>query len=163
VRELWKSATAEEQAQAHRACAQILALWLGKRRREEVAQALVIPGLRVWQLSQQALSGMLAGLLHQPRPRRRNQETTTMEAQHDDPRSLRKRIAEQEKQIADQQDLIKLLMSIPKPKSEPSSVPEVPTRGTKTRPGRAGRKGEDGSGGVSLDASPAARRAEGSR
>jgi hypothetical protein len=37
-------------------------MWLGKRDREAVAKELSIPTLRVWQLSQQALSGMLAGL-----------------------------------------------------------------------------------------------------
>ena len=46
---------------------------------------LSIPGLRVWHLSQQALSGMLAGLLHQPHPRRRSLEAT-MEARDDNPR-----------------------------------------------------------------------------
>ena len=102
VRELWTSATSEEQRQAHQACTQILALWLGKRRRAEVAAELSIPPLRVWQMSQQALSGMLAGLLHQPRPRRRALEAT-ME-QDDDPRKLRKLLAEKERQLADRDE-----------------------------------------------------------
>lgn len=156
VRELWTSATSEEQRQAHSACTQILALWLGKRRREEVARELSIPGLRVWQLSQQALSGMLAGLLHQPRPRRRGLEAT-MEQRDDDPKKLRKKIAEQEKQIADQQDLIKLLTSIPKPRSMEPSAAEVPTPATKTRAAKGPRKPEASGGTLSLDASPAAR------
>lgn len=151
VRELWQSATAEEQTQAHRACTQILTLWLGKRCREEVARELSIPPLRVWQLSQQALSGMLAGLLHQPRPRRQSQKEPTMERE-DDVRSLKRRIAEQEQQIADQRDLIGLLTSLPKPKSEPSAS-EVPTRATKTRAGRAPRKREEGRGELPRDVS----------
>lgn len=156
VRELWKSATAEEQTRAHQTCIQILALWLGKRQREEVATELSIPGLRVWQLSQQALSGMLAGLLHQPRPRRRN-EDTTMDTKNEDPRSLKKQLAERDKRIADQEDLIRLLTSIPKPRSEQSSATEVPTPATKTRTTRASRKADEGRGDVPLHTSAPAR------
>jgi len=156
VRELWQSATAQEQTRAHTACTQILTLWLGKKRREEVAAELSIPSLRVWQLSQQALSGMLAGLLHQPRPRRRNPETT-MENREEDPRTLKKRLAERDKQIADQQDLIRLLTSIPKPRSEGPPAAEAPAPATKTRAGRAARKREEGGGSASLDASAGAR------
>jgi hypothetical protein len=155
VRELWKSATSQEQAQAHRACTQILALWLGKRRREEVAAELSIPGLRVWQLSQQALSGMLAGLLHQPRPRRRNEEPN-MHEKDDDPRRLKKLLAEKDKLLSDQADLIRLLMSIPAPKGE-MSASEAPTPATKTRAARVSRKAEGGRGRVSQDASASAR------
>lgn len=156
VRELWQSATAEEQTKAHQACIQILTLWLGKKQREEIAHELSIPPLRVWQLSQQALSGMLAGLLHQPRPRRHSQEMT-MESQDDDPRTLKKRLAEKDKQIADQQDLIRLLTSIPKPRSEQPSAEEVPTSTTKTRAGRARGKREEGGGNVPGPASPQPR------
>jgi hypothetical protein len=151
VRELWTSATREEQARAHQACTQILALWLGRRRRAEVAEDLSIPPLRVWQLSQQALSGMLAGLLHQPRPRRRRQEDA-MEQREDDPRTLKKRLAEKDKQIADQQELIRLLTSIPKPRDE-TSAREAPTPERKTRGPRAAKKREDGGGEIPLDAS----------
>lgn len=156
VRELWKSATGEEQMRAHQVCIQILALWLGKRRREEVAAELSIPGLRVWQLSQQALSGMLAGLLHQPRSRRRN-EDTMMDAKDEDPRSLKKQLAERDRRIAQQEDLIRLLTSIPKPRSEVPSATEVPANETKTRTARSARKREDGGGNVPVRELPAAR------
>ena len=155
VRELWTSATAEEQIQAHRACTQILALWLGKRRREEVALELSIPGLRVWQLSQQALSGMLAGLLHQPKARRAREEPVMIE-KVDDPRVLKKRLAERDKTISDQQDLIRLLSSLPKPRSEPSESKES-TPAAKTRGRTAKVLGETGGGSLSGDASSAAR------
>jgi len=155
VRELWTQASREEQEQAHRACTQILAMWLGKRRREEVARELSIPSLRVWQLSQQALSGMLSGLLHQPRPRRRG-EVSTMSAKDDDPRVLKKRNAELERQIKDQQELIQLLTTIPKPKcEEPTSGP--PTPAAKTRARRARVQGEADGGKASSESSPEAR------
>ena len=158
VRELWTSATVEDQTSAHRACAQILAMWLGKRQREEVARELVIPPLRVWQLSQQALAGMLAGLLHQPKARRANQEMP-MTAKDDDPRVLKKRIAELEKQVADHQDLIRLLSSLPKPKSsEPSEpVSRSPAASSKTGARRATAHAERVSGRAPDNTSPAAR------
>jgi hypothetical protein len=69
VRALWDAATEEEKSRSHRMCVAILEWWLGKATREEVSKKLSLPSLRVWQLSQQALAGMLAGLLRQPRTR----------------------------------------------------------------------------------------------
>ena len=69
VRALWEQATQEEREKAHTTCMAILEYWLGKKSKEEVASGLSVTPLRVWQLSQQALSGMLAGLLKQPRTR----------------------------------------------------------------------------------------------
>ena len=158
VRELWTTATAAEQQAAHRACAQILAMWLGRRRREEVARELEIPPLRVWQLSQQALSGMLAGLLHQPKARR-GKESETMILKDDDPRFLKKRITELEKRLSDSQGLVDLLAQLPKPKenelSEPASQTSAPE--AKTRKARA-RAIAEGSRGRVLEEPPAAAR-----
>src|SRR5687767_4111723 len=70
VRELWKAASPEEQARAHQAAVLMLQAWLGKITREEAARTLDLSPLRFWQLSQQAVAGMVAGLLRQPRPRR---------------------------------------------------------------------------------------------
>jgi len=80
-----------------------------------------------------------------------------MEAKDDDPRALKKRIAEQEKQIADQMSLITLLTNIPKPRVEGAPASEAPAPATKTRPGKAARKREEGGGSASLDAAAAAR------
>lgn len=150
VRELWSAASREEQEQAHRSCTQILAMWLGKRRREEVSMELSIPPLRVWQLSQQALAGMLAGLLHQPRPRRRREETT-MDPKTKDLRVLEKRNAELERLLLDREDLIRLLSALPKPRSEPSASVQ-PTPAAKSRVRRKGAGAEPGGGDASLDA-----------
>ena len=155
VRELWTAASREEQEQAHRSCTQILSMWLGKRRREEVSLELSIPPLRVWQLSQQALAGMLAGLLHQPRPRRR-QEETTMDPIKNDLRAQAKRIAELERLLADREDLIRLLSSLPKPRTVPSESVS-PTPAAKTRSRRKAPGGEAGGGGAHGDAQAEAR------
>lgn len=127
VKELWQSATASEQETAHRACVQILAMWLGKRTRAAVASELSIPSLRVWQLSQQALSGMLAGLLRQPRPRRRVEEIP-MEEREESRSAMKRKIAELEKDLAVQRDLLQLIASVPKPRSGPpdSTTPSAP-------------------------------------
>jgi hypothetical protein len=116
VRELWQSATSEEQQSAHRSCVQILALWLGKRTREDVAANLSLPPLRVWQLSQQALAGMLAGLLIQPKSRRGRPESTTT-CNPDDPRVLNKRIEELSRKNAELEQLVRLVAQLPTPAS----------------------------------------------
>src|SRR5688572_19158960 len=67
IKTLWESASEEERARAHRTAVEVLCAWLGKATRAEAAARLSIPPLRFWQLSQQAVSGMVAGLLHQPR------------------------------------------------------------------------------------------------
>ena len=69
VRGLWENAPPEEKERAHETCMKILEYWLGKKSKGKVAKELEITPLRVWQLSQQALSGMMAGLLSQPRRR----------------------------------------------------------------------------------------------
>ena len=71
VRGLLDAASEEEKKTAQETCALILELWLGKTSKAEIGRRLNLPPLRVWQLSQQALSGMIAGLLVQPRMRSR--------------------------------------------------------------------------------------------
>jgi hypothetical protein len=139
-------------------CVQILSLWLGKRDRMAVASELSIPPLRVWQLSQQALSGMLAGLLRQPRTRRK-QEERTMEEQADDPKVLKRRIAELEKDLCSQRELLQLLANLPKPRSGPpdstTHAPSKPAAKTSTNP-RSKRKATGGDE-LALEPDPAAR------
>lgn len=69
VRALWDASTPEEKARAHRISVGIIDWWVGRRTKDETACRLGLTPLRLWQLSQRALSGMLAGLLHQPRLR----------------------------------------------------------------------------------------------
>lgn len=58
--ESWRAAPMEAQQRAHQTCVEVLAMWLGRKPREEVAKTLSIPPMRVCQLSQQALCGMVA-------------------------------------------------------------------------------------------------------
>lgn len=118
VRELWKSASAEERAAAHRKGVLMLALWLGRKTRAEVSSELSLPPLRVWQLSQMALSGMLAGLLKQPR-HRRGKEAASMN-EEESPSRLKKRIAQLEQENRDLKALLDLIKDLPSVEERPS-------------------------------------------
>jgi hypothetical protein len=110
VKALWESASEEEKARAHEECAAILAWWLGRADRQEVAARLQVGPIRAWQLSQQALAGMAAGLLRQPRTRKALKPNLPPE---EDPRALRKQIAALEKDLEVMKGLVELLRGLP--------------------------------------------------
>ncbi|MBK8178541.1 MAG: hypothetical protein IPK67_06555 [Planctomycetes bacterium] len=114
VKELWRASGSEAQERAHRSCVEILAMWLGKKPREEVARSLGVPPLRVWQLSQQALSGMLAGLLKQPRTRSTGAWPTEQRGE-DSPRVLKMKVAALEEANKKLEKLVELLKELPRP------------------------------------------------
>jgi len=109
VRGLWDAASDEERATAHRTGVAILEMWLGQASRKEVAERLEVPPLRVWQLSQQALSGMVAGLLRQPKGRRRVEGTMVEEPRW----KLRKKMEKMETELASLRRLVGLLRELP--------------------------------------------------
>ena len=111
VRSLWESASEEERSRAHQSSMAILELWLGKKTKYELAQELSLSPLRVWQLSQSALSGMLAGLLKQPRTRGRPEEMPR--DPENDPRALKARIKKLESQLELTEDLVRVLKDLP--------------------------------------------------
>jgi hypothetical protein len=110
MRSLWDSASQEEKEKAHQAAAAILENWLGQASREEIAKKLGVPPLRVWQMSQQALVGLVAGLLKQPKARK---ETKVNLPPEEDPVKLQKRIANLERDLAMMKELVGLLKEFP--------------------------------------------------
>src|SRR5262245_40327811 len=94
VRGLWEAASEEERQRAHRQGVSILEWWVGRRTREEVGLELGVGSLRVWQLSQSALSGMLAGLLRQPRRRGRAAMRAVLDDERQELAALKKENAE---------------------------------------------------------------------
>jgi hypothetical protein len=125
VRALWQSASTEEQKTAHELCMALLEYWLGKATKQEIAQRLEVPGLRVWQLSQMALSGMLAGLLRQPKTRPRGRPAPVPSSPGEDPRLLRRRIVELERKLKATEDLVRVLRDLPwAPKEAPGTAQE---------------------------------------
>ena len=127
VRGLWEAALPEERAEAHATCMLILEYWLGKKSKSEVAAELEVSALRVWQLSQQALSGMMAGLLTQPR--RKVTRDAFEEGRGETKESLRKRIAKLEQELSRTEDLVRVLRTAP----WANPVSDSPPKGGKGR------------------------------
>jgi hypothetical protein len=145
VRLLWESAAPEERTRAHATCVAILSMWLGRKTRQQVAQELELPPLRVWQLSQAGLSGMLAGLLKQPRGRGKG---LSMESNDEDPRVLKKRISELEAENRSLRDLVEVLKTLPSAREQPASRPRKKPE-TKTHARKAEvQRGVEGPGGT---------------
>lgn len=74
IKEIWERASAREKEEAHKTAVAILETWLGRSTRSEAAARLGIPAVRLHQLSQLATSGLMAGLLKQPKMRKRMKE-----------------------------------------------------------------------------------------
>lgn len=131
VRALWDWATPEQKEKAHQSAAVLMEWWMGRVTKQDVAMRLSVPQLRVWQLSQQAVSGMVAGLLIQPKTRAKGAPPMNPE---EDPKKLQKKIAELEKHIAMQDRLISVLREMPGCRD--ASIPmeaEVPKAPVQTR------------------------------
>ena len=163
VRALWDAASAEEKERAHRSCVAILSLWLGRKTRMQVASELELPPLRVWQMSQSALSGMLAGLLKQPRGRSRRPSAS--EPSEEDPRALKKRIAQLEQENDTLRTLVEILKSLPsarepapRPRGEKKKPQEKKSGSKKRKPNEAQRRAEAGGGSEAQEPGPAAPR-----
>jgi hypothetical protein len=112
VKALWESATPEEQKKAHQMAAVILEHWMGQISQTEAAEKLGMPWVRIWQLSRQALSGLTAGLLKQPKMRKGKKSAPPIDPA-EDPEVLKKRIAELEKDLGMMKELVGLLKEFP--------------------------------------------------
>lgn len=123
VRALWAGATPQAQEAAHRAATAVLRAWLGKASREEAAEELGLTPLRFWQLSQQAVAGLMAGLLHQPRFRGRVVPGSGLEAESVG--VLRRRITSLERELDGARRLIGLLRQLPVPRAAGPASPEA--------------------------------------
>ena len=109
IRSLWEWATTAEKEQAHRTAAAMMEYWMGQSSKQEIALRLNIPQIRVWQLSQQAISGMVVGLLHPPKNKTKNAQVNPEE----DPKKLHRRILELERHVSMQHRLIVILREMP--------------------------------------------------
>jgi hypothetical protein len=67
IRAIWELASTKERQDAYQLAVQILEHWLGRQTRKDLGDKLNLPPLRVWQLSQQALTGMVVALMAQPK------------------------------------------------------------------------------------------------
>ena len=121
VKGLLLNASLEEQQTAHRLATTVLATWLGQKTRGEAAKELGLPVVRVKQLSEAALSGMVAGLLKQP-----TRMPKGALPPEEDPVKLRKRIGDLEEETQMLKELVNLLKDLPANKAlaqEPAREP----------------------------------------
>ena len=107
VKALWQSATEQDRQRAHETGMVMMEYWLGRISKVQAAKQLEIPPIRVWQLSQKAISGMLAGLLIQPKTKE------AMMNPSDDPILLKKRITELEEKVKTLEALVQILKQMP--------------------------------------------------
>ena len=109
VKSLWNSASEEEKLAAHKTAVMVLEHWMGRMTRAELARKLQMPPVRAFQLSRMALSGMVAGLLRQPKPL----PNGTPLLPEENPKTLLKRVAELERQNALLTDLLSVVRDMP--------------------------------------------------
>lgn len=133
VRAVWAAASPEEQRRAHDTATVILRTWLGKATREEGAKELSLSPLRFWQLSQQAVAGLVAGLVTQPRFRGRAAGPSA--PPEESVGVLKKRIAALERELEGSRRLIGILKDLPTPRA--ALAPPSPESGD----GRARKRG----------------------
>lgn len=111
IREIWDRASAREKEEAHKTAVAILETWLGRATRREAAQRLGIPAVRLHQLSQLATSGLMAGLLKQPKARKRVREAP------DEVLVLKKTCEQLQKENDEFKRLLSVLRDLPRPSS----------------------------------------------
>jgi len=151
IKAIWDAATEEERQRARELATELLGLWLGQQTKEDLAKRLSVPPIRVWQMSQRAVAGMVASMLRPPLGRR-----GAMPRQDPEVRALRTRVAGLEKDLEVSRRLVSILRTMPG--NERREVPEEaegaarnPTRGVRTRkarrPGTARRGAADAAAG----------------
>jgi hypothetical protein len=149
VKALWDAATLEEKQKAHQAAVAILEIWMGQSTRQEMAQKLEIPPLRVWQMSQQALVGLVAGLLKQPKAKKGSKKSLL--PPEEDPNLLQKRIASLERDLAMTKELVGLLKEFPAHREAKPGTEADGKSGKKKKPeispGTNAKDGKDDAGG----------------
>jgi len=130
VKALWKSASPDEQKSAHQTAVMVFEHWMGRMNRKELALKLGIPQVRVWQIAQAALSGMVSGLLKQPK----TPPPGTQILPEDNPKLLRKRIDSLEHQNSILTDLIAVLRDLPAAREALAQEKPEARKGKKNQP-----------------------------
>ena len=114
VRAIWEQASETQRQEAHQTGVLMLEHWLGRMTRRDLGTKLNLPPLRVWQMSQQALAGMVVGLMAQPkRPPKGTVMATEKKIEKDELKALRKRVTDLEQDNRVLKDLLDLLKDMP--------------------------------------------------
>jgi hypothetical protein len=140
MRALWEGASREAQERAHQSAVWMLEYWLGRMSKAELAEHLGVTPLRVWQLSQLAIAGMVCGLLPQPRYRRGMRMMS--EDPENDPKALLKENAQLRRELEVAQQLIDILKTLPGNAGRELETPaERPASGGRARGASSSRSG----------------------
>ena len=110
VRELWEQTAPEAQEEARQRARVLLEYWSGRKTKAQSAAELQLPPVRVWQLTKAGLSGMVVGLVKQPRRRRGG---TMKSAEEKEIQRLRKANADLERRLQVLEQLIAVLHELP--------------------------------------------------
>jgi len=113
VRALWEMASEEERKKAHELGALLLEHWLGRLSKKELGEKIGQPPLRVWQLSQQALAGLVVGLLKQPKKPPKGTPPPSSLLPEDNPKQLRAQVLELQRQKQVLEELVEILKDLP--------------------------------------------------
>ena len=165
VKALWESATDEERERAHELAMVMLEYWTARLSKQEAATKLGLAPIRVWQLSQQAVMGMLAGLLTQPRDRGSGPTGAELsrERRSARERALEKRIKELEGELEASDRLIEVMRELPAVREKRSkAVAQKPAKQPRRKTSRgkqAGGRPKEAAGGVAGDGRAAGGRA----
>jgi hypothetical protein len=134
VRAIWELATEEERQEAHKTGVLMLEHWLGRMTRRDLGTKLNLPPLRVWQMSQQALAGMVVALMAQPKrpPKGTPMPNQTPKQDREEMKALRKEVASLRQDNRVLKELLDLL------KDMPLQAAATPTKGKKISPAKTG-------------------------
>jgi len=108
IKAIWDQASEEERAKARDLTSELLGYWLGHESKAELARRLGVPPIRVWQMSQRAMAGMVASLLRPPSGRRGAMPRVGPEI-----KELRKRNAQLQREVDLLRRLVALLRTMP--------------------------------------------------
>ena len=136
VRAIWELAPATERQEAHKMGVLMLEHWLGRMTRKQLGEKLNLPALRVWQMSQQALAGMVVGLMAQPKrpPKGTPMPNETKQSEKEELKTLRKRVADLEQDNRVLKELLDVLKDMPGQAAEPKALPGKKIKQSKTHP-----------------------------
>lgn len=136
VRAIWELASDQERQEAHKTGVMVLEHWLGRMTRKQLGEKLNLPALRVWQLSQQALAGMVVGLMAQPKrpPKGTPMPNQTKSQDKDELKTLRKENHELKEQNRVLQELLDVVKDLPGMPTAQRPLPGKKIKQSKTRP-----------------------------
>ena len=122
VRAIWELASEQQRREAHQLGVLMLEHWLGRMTRKALGEQLNLPPLRVWQMSQQALAGMVVGLMAQPkRPPKGTPMAAEKRIEKDELKSLRKENHDLREDNRVLKELLDVLKDLPNQTAAPAA------------------------------------------